>query len=188
MAGDRCKSAHGLTFYFHASVKYASDVPTNQNYSYKTYVYAQPKPGNDHYAADFENRFCNIGLAFRVTNSLDWVPQVPFTIEFPADINTPNSLSALVNPRLVAIFCLPKPLVDNARKQIVDHACDRLQPKAVALARQVSPSATAQLMASGFDVTVVPSLNFVSAGTEIALIGTPCTGVQCQDAFFEQIS
>src|SRR5262249_38652512 len=59
------------------------------------------------------------------------------------------------------------------------------QPKAVALARQVSPSATAQLMASGFDVTVVPSLNFVSAGTEIALIGTPCTGVQCQDAFFE---
>src|SRR5262245_45681132 len=83
---------------------YASDAPTNQNYSYKTYVYAQPKPGDDHYAADFENRFCNIGLAFRVTNSLDWIPQVPFTIEFPADINTPNPLSALVNPRLVAIF------------------------------------------------------------------------------------
>jgi hypothetical protein len=30
-----------------------------------------------------------------VTNSLDWVvPQVPFTLEFPGDINTPNQLSA----------------------------------------------------------------------------------------------
>ena len=164
---------------------YAFDAPSNKNYSYKTYVYAQPKPGNDHYAEDFENKFCNAGLAFRVTNSLDWVPQVPFTIEFPGDINTPNPLSALVNPGLVTIFSLLKSLVDNARKQIVDHARNRLQQKAVALARQVSPSATAELVASGFDITVVPSLNFVSAGTEIALIGTPCAGVQCQDAFFE---
>ena len=131
---------------------YASDAPNEKNYSYKTYVYAQPKPGNDHYAGDFECRFCNSGFAFRVTNSLDWVPQVPFTLEFPGDINTPNPLSALANPRLATIFTMLKALVDNARNNIV---------------------------------TVVPSLNFVNAGTEISLIGTPCTGAQCQDAFFE---
>jgi Lipase (class 3) len=51
---------------------YASDAPEDKNYSYKTYVYAQPKPGNDHYAGDFENMFSNSGFAFRVTNSLDW--------------------------------------------------------------------------------------------------------------------
>jgi hypothetical protein len=79
-----------------------------KRHSYKTYVYAQPKPGNDHYASDFESKFCNSGLAFRVTNSLDWVPQVPFTLEFPGDINTPNPLSALANPRLATIFAMLK--------------------------------------------------------------------------------
>jgi Lipase (class 3) len=84
---------------------YAFDAPTNKNYSYKTYVYAQPKPGNDHYAEDFENTFCNSGLAFRVTNSLDWVPQVPFTIESPHDINTPNPDDGNER-REVALFCV----------------------------------------------------------------------------------
>jgi hypothetical protein len=166
---------------------YASDAPKENNYTYKTYVYAQPKPGNDHYASDFESRFCNSGFAFRVTNSLDWVPQVPFTLEFPGDINTPNPLSALANPRLTTIFTLLKPLVDNARNNIVDHARQRLQPKAVALAQRVAvaPGPQAELVASSFDVTVLPSLNFANAGTEISLIGTPCAGAQCQDAFFE---
>src|SRR5215813_9555023 len=149
------------------------------------YVYAQPKPGNDHYACDFESRFCNSGFAFRVTNSLDWVPQVPFTLEFPGDINTPNPLSALANPRLATIFTLLKPLVDNARNNIVDHARQRLQAKAAALAQRVAvaPVPQTELALSSFDVTVVPSLNFLNAGTEISLIGMPCAGAQCQDAF-----
>jgi hypothetical protein len=120
-----------------------------------------------------------------VTNSLDWVPQVPFTLEFPGDINTPNPLSALANPRLATIFAVLKPLVDNARNTIVDHARQRLQPKAVALAQRVAVAPVPELAVSSFDVTAVPSLNFVNAGIELALIGTPCAGAQCQDAFFE---
>jgi hypothetical protein len=66
------------------------------------------------------------------------VPQVPFTLEFPGDINTPNPLSALAEPRLTTIFTVLKPLVDNARNNIVEHARQRLQPKAVALAQRVA--------------------------------------------------
>ena len=73
---------------------YGADRP-NKNFSYKTYVFAQPKPGNDLYATDFESLFCNTGLAFRVTNSLDWVPQGPLTIEIPSDFNIPNPLTVL---------------------------------------------------------------------------------------------
>ena len=83
-------SATLLRSYLH----YGAD-RTTKNYSYKTYAFAQPKPGNDHYATDFESLFCNTGLAFRVTNSLDWVPQGPFTIEIPSDLNIPNPLSVL---------------------------------------------------------------------------------------------
>jgi hypothetical protein len=42
--------------------------------------------------------------------------------EFPGDINTPNPLSALANPRLTTIFAMLKLLVHNARDNLVDHA------------------------------------------------------------------
>lgn len=166
-------------------LEYASDAPKDKQYSYKTYVYAQPKPGNDHYAADFESKFCNSGFAFRITNSLDWVPQVPFTIEFAGDINSPNPLSLLTNPRLAMIVAALKPVFDIALKNIVDHAHQRLQPKATTLAQRLSPAMAGPLMPLGFDVAVAPSLNFVNVGTEVSLIGTACAGAQCQDAFFE---
>ncbi len=164
---------------------YASDAPKDKNYSYKTYVFAQPKPGNDHYAADFESAFCNSGLGFRVTNSLDWVPQVPFTIEIANDINIPNPLSALVNPQLATVLAAVKPFFDALRDYITEHAQQRLQPKAALLAQRVAPATAGPAMTAGFDVTVLPSLNFVNAGTEISLIGTPCVDAECQDGFFE---
>jgi len=166
-------------------LEYGSDAPDDKKYSYKTYAYAQPKPGNDHYAADFGSKFCNSGLAFRITNSLDWVPQMPFTIELAGDINSPNPLSVLSNPRLAMIIAALKPLFDATHQVIVDHARQRLQPKAATLAQRISPATADQLAPLGFDVAVTPSLNFVNAGTDVSLIGTPCVDAQCQDAFFE---
>jgi hypothetical protein len=62
---------------------------------FKTYVFAQAKPGNDHYAYDLETIAGNQGFAFRVSNSQDWVPQSPLTLQFPGDLNDPNPLSVL---------------------------------------------------------------------------------------------
>src|SRR5215468_7253129 len=113
---------------------YASDAPEEKNYSYKTYVYAQPKPGNDHYACDFESRFCNSGFAFRVTNSLDWVPQVPFTLEFLGDINEPNPLSVLTTPEFmmkigsaIHLKAIEK-FVDEVSHLIVGREVERVRP------------------------------------------------------------
>lgn len=164
---------------------YGADAPKDKNYAYKTYVFAQPKPGNDHYAADFESAFCNSDLAFRITNSLDWVPQVPFTLEIPNDINTPNPLSALIDPKLAVILAAIKPLFVALHDHVVEHSQARLQPKAALLAQRVAPATAGPATAAGFDVTVLPSLNFLNAGTEIALIGTPCVDAQCSDGFFE---
>src|SRR5215831_15556796 len=63
--------------------------------NYKTYVFAQPRPGNDIYGYDYESIASNAGMAFTVNNNQDWVAQVPLTFELPADVNTPNPLSAL---------------------------------------------------------------------------------------------
>src|SRR5262245_61019949 len=164
--------------------QYAPDAPPGL--SYKTYVFAQPKPGNDHYATDFERQFGNAGLAFRVTNSLDWVPQAPFTLEMIRDINHPNPLSVLASPSLLlsALMKVMEPLVSEARRLIEHHSRPRLQRKAAALAQRLAPSHP-RAPAAPFDAPFHPSLNFVNAGSEQALIGTPCVGPECADAFFE---
>lgn len=164
-------------------LEYATGIPADN--SYKTYVFAQPKPGNDRYAYDFESKFCNPGLAFRVTNSLDWVPQLPFTLEAPPDINTPNPLSAAAPSETALLGSLTR-TGDQVRTAILNRVRARLGVKAAALARSVAPGAAPQLFAHGFDIIpIVRSLYFVNAATEISLIGTPCAGAQCNDDFFE---
>lgn len=170
-------------------LEYAADSPKDKNYSYKTFVYAQPKPGNDHYAYDFENRFSNRGYAFRINNSLDWVPQVPFTIEIPSDINTPNPLSTLTVLSSMALTTLSG-FGNEVRGIIVERVKSRLQAKAAVLAGiaqhgTASGLAPELLTAHGFDIPIAPSLNFVNAGTPISLTGTPCSGDECKDIFFE---
>jgi len=77
------------------SFLYYSDILRDRSYSYKTYVFAQPKPGNDHYGNEFLRTVGKNGMTHRITKSLDWVPQVPFTIERASDINSPNPLTIL---------------------------------------------------------------------------------------------
>jgi hypothetical protein len=79
-----------------------------------------------------------------------------------------------------------KPFFDAVWNHVIEHSRQRfLQPKAALLAQRVAPATAAPAMTAGFDVTVLPSLNFVNAGTEISLIGAPCVDTQCQDGFFE---
>ena len=190
---------------------YAADAPGQV--AYKTYVYAQPKPGNDHYAEDFESRFCNSDLAFRVTNSLDWVPQVPFTIELLSDINQPNILSILghvaipveakplsalgsilapLQSKLSAFGNILEPLalLQKAGGAILGLAealgQSKMQSAAASLAKLgIAAKPASPLEAGKLVAPFALTLNYVNAATEIALMGVPCVGDQCKDGFFE---
>ena len=56
---------------------------------FKTYCSAAPKPGNLYFAYDYEYMTRN-GWAFNVVNSVDWVPEVPFSIQTNQDFNAVN--------------------------------------------------------------------------------------------------
>jgi len=56
---------------------------------FKTYSSAPPKPGNIFYAYDFEF-ITRGGWAYRIVNVLDWVPQMPLTIQAEYDLNKNN--------------------------------------------------------------------------------------------------
>ena len=72
----------------HAFLHYAINEPgdryrlRNSGYSLKSYVFAQPKPGNWLFALDFARIAGSHGTAFTVNNSRDWITQVPLSIEF----------------------------------------------------------------------------------------------------------
>jgi Lipase (class 3) len=152
---------------------YDEDLKKN-NYSYKTYQFAQPKPGDDHYDTDFGSVFCNKGLAFRLTNSLDFIPQLPFTWEIPTDLNiTILASQAGLDSSLLATMSAQQRV---AVESTVEKSKAHLQSTAQALARTQN---SAVAVSASFTIPVVDSLYFVAAATEIALIGTPCTGAKC---------
>jgi hypothetical protein len=160
-------------------IQYAAGWPS---FDYKTYVYAQPKPGNVHYADDVESTL--LDRFFRVTNTLDWVPEVPFTLQFIDDIDEPNPLSVLASkPTLLALI---EKAFDEIRALIQIRAQAQLQAGVPALMRRVSaaPSPPA-FTTAGITVPFLSSLDFVNAGDDFLLLGKPCAGAECQDAFFE---
>lgn len=166
--------------------EYSGGMPANC--SIKTYVFAQPKPGNQHYADDFEDRFCNSAMAFRVSNVLDWVPEVPFTLQSPYDIDQPNPLSVIASPPVT--IALIQKAVAEVHAIVELHSRARLQSKAVSLVHAASPQralapAPEALLAIPFSVPIMDTLDFVNAGTDFPLLGKPCVGDQCKDAFWE---
>lgn len=53
----------------------------DKNFSFKSYVFAQPKPGNWQFAMDYAENIGNKGLSYTINNVYDGVPQVPLSIQ-----------------------------------------------------------------------------------------------------------
>ena len=95
----------------HAFLHYAINDPGDRyglgksGYSLKSYMFAQPKPGNWQFALDFARIAASHGTAFTVNNSRDWVTQVPLSIEFldePGD-DLVNEINASAAPPLMKL-------------------------------------------------------------------------------------
>jgi len=155
--------------------------------SLKTYVFAQPKPGNDHYAYDFETIAGNGTLAFQVTNSLDWVPQVPLTLEWLDDLNQPNPISNLLANDLA--------LADlaNVRARIRAEATARQLTKlaphlgtlGAVLTQQAIQPVEAAVTGAEASLHILPSLYFFNAGARILLTGGPCPTPDCDGGWYQ---
>lgn len=80
----------GITFLLTAylyQLQKAGQLP--KDIRFKTYCTAGPKPGNLYFSYDYEYATRG-GWAFNVTNSIDWVPEVPFSIQTVDDFNKLN--------------------------------------------------------------------------------------------------
>ena len=85
---------------YHASHPFVTDTPFGKaihakKFSFKSYVFAQPKPANWQFCQDFAQIAGNQGLAICINNSRDWVPQVPFALGLVEGI-TANPIPAFL--------------------------------------------------------------------------------------------
>ena len=163
--------------------------------SCKTYVFAPAKPGNDHYGYDYDFIAGIKGLGWTIVSTQGWVPEVPFTLQGPGDLDTPNPLheyggsrSSFVDPRIAALCASVEPAVEAARLQAVAHALDVASDLKARLIREdtvsknVLPGVPENLRLDGTSVAgaidgllsrIQLSLNFTTAGSMVPLFAVP---------------
>ena len=165
------------------------------NLSVKTYVLAPAKPGNDHYAADYAGIAGMAGLGWTIASTQGWVPQVPFTLQGPGDLNTPNPLRAYAgeampdsDPRVAAMALTAAMASDAALEQALAHAGEtvaelkaglgtiRLAPEPFMTGGTVLPPVSGTVLAPTLDTVlsrVQRSLDYAPAGSLVPLFARP---------------
>jgi Lipase (class 3) len=154
---------------------------------HRTYLFAQPKPGNDHYGYDFDRLTGQPPSAWRFTNTLDWVPQVPLTFELLGALNEPNPLDLLTEPERALVH-----MVESVVRALHEHTSraqlENQKPRAAHLAQIMRaqrpvPTAAAE---TPFDVGIVWDFNFCGCGIPVVLEGTPGTNPNdAHDSFWQ---
>lgn len=156
-----------------------------KNFSYKTYLFAQAKPGNDHYGWDFERVTSNLDTGFRVSNNQDWVPQFPLTLQTLGSMNEPNPLDYITGNPLVSMLSRSLEALHEhlAVVHLAKHAPQFAILERILKTQDFQAVGVAPGMAS---LVIHPTLNFVSAGSPITLAGTPGTNPSDPKDFFWQ--
>ncbi|WP_029059357.1 lipase family protein [Stappia stellulata] len=176
--------------------------------SYKTYVFAPAKPGNDHYGYDYMAIAGVAGMGWSIVSTQGWVPQVPFTLQIPGDINTPNPLrdykgarNGTVAPRVAALCATVEPSVEDARRQVIAHGqrvADTLKREleseplvfdAALLGASRPAVLDGSALAGAIDSIlshIQLSLNFTTAGALVPLFAVPGDNPDDPSDFFWQ--
>lgn len=160
---------------------YLANLPAGQalDYTHKTYNFALPRPGNAHYASEYNAAFANGGMAWCVSNSQDWVPQVPLTLESLWDVNTPNPVSVWLSDQI--ILAPLNEAIRLLRDAMSIAQVSRHKPQLDLLSRKLHgvPLTTAATLGLKVDLPpILPTLDFEGCGAPFSLIGVagknPC--------------
>ncbi len=145
--------------------------------SYRTYVFAQAKAGNDHYGYDFEFLTANNRTGFRLYNTLDWVPQAPLTLEWLSDLNEPNPLDVL-RETVGKLGGLLEKGVEEVADKVAGKLIEKWQPAIDHLGEVLKGQTAlkpkpAKVESTGVQLPkLLKTLNYYSCGSPISLPGS----------------
>lgn len=133
----------------------------------KTYASAAPKPGNLYYAYDFAHITRN-QMGFRVVNTEDWVPEVPFTAQTLDDFRSSNPFTNAKGIISKQKF-LQRTVMNNVYNKMDNHS-----RKAAKTFRKQLGTNAGKLVAKALPELEMPPMsnvmNYSSAGTPVVLV------------------
>lgn len=91
--------------------------------TFKTYCSAPPKPGNLFFAYDFEY-ITRGGWSTRVSNVLDWVPQMPLTVQTKYDFSQNDPFTPVDSTLAANLGLVPRIIIGLIQKSIIGSLSD----------------------------------------------------------------
>ncbi len=152
-------SQGGVMSMFLRSYLYYSDNAFGSDVRIKVYASATPKPGNLFYAYDFET-ITQGGWAFRIINSVDWVPQMPLSVQKLDDLNptspTYNYKTLLKETPFIARLYVNHSIkkLDRKQSKLQKYYVNLLNNKAFKFVEKEIPGAVDPKPMASFDYTV----------------------------------
>ncbi len=133
---------------------------------FKTYCSAAPKPGNLHFAYEYESLTQN-GWAYNIVNALDWVPETPLTVQTLNDFNSVNPFKDA--KKLIRKQKFPK----NIALKYVYNRLDKPSKRAQRNYQKYLGDMTSKMVVKQIENLEVPAYkntnNYVRTGTTIVL-------------------
>ena len=84
-----------LAHLLRAAFEYFPDSTLSKKNKFKVYAFASPKPGNLFFAYDYASYTSLKNPSYTIINNSDWVPQLPFSVQSPNNMSTPNPFLSL---------------------------------------------------------------------------------------------
>jgi len=133
---------------------------------FKTYCSASPKPGNLYFAYDYEAKTQG-GWAYNVVSSVDWVPEMPMSIQTLKDFNNVNPFN--LAPSLIRKLKFPNNILLGYVYRQLDKPTRKAQRKYTKyLGKLVSKMVVKNV--SGFQPPeYAPTMDYVRTGATIVL-------------------
>ena len=134
---------------------------------YKTYCSAAPKPGNLYYAYDFDF-ITKGGWGFRVVNAVDWVPEMPFSVQTMRDLNKVNpfrNVKGALKKQPLAVRLYGKHVLNKLERTSNKLSCHYQNFLGHTMGRQVK-----KIFPQYKSPTFADSYNYCTAGVPIVLM------------------
>lgn len=149
---------------------YYLDVSLDYNVRFKTYASAAPKVGNINFSYDFDY-ITRGGWTYRVVNPLDWVPQMPFSIQRLNDVSKPNPFESLENKKLSNIPFFARIYLKHVYKKLDKKTTDAQEYYTKILGKKAE-SFVVKSIPDYKEQSFKPSFNYVDCGIPIILYPT----------------
>lgn len=175
---------HSMLFHGGAdSGTHLGEALSSRNFSYKSYFFAQPGPGNWQYGRDFAQAAGNAGMSWCINDNRDWVPQLPFAFDLPEEM-TDNAVEGYLAGGHPLLSRLVKS-VEGIAKWGRDEE-EKAVGRAARQARSYLGSNIEQKYLGRWSALDIdsPCLNYVQCGNLISLRGEK-SEMEQQDEFWQ---